>query len=62
MVSKVTISSKAEIGSCQKKQAIVTGGGVEDLRNGRQIAAESIDSGKAKPSLKKLIEVTQGSG
>jgi hypothetical protein len=27
-----------------------------------QIASESIDSGKAKASLKKLIEITQGSG
>ncbi len=48
--------------SSQKKQAIVAGGGAEDLRDGMQIVAESIDSGKAKTSLKKLIEITQGSG
>ena len=39
--------------------AIVAGGGAGNLRDGVQIAAESIDSGKAKDSLKKLIELTQ---
>ena len=46
----------------QKNQAIVARGGAEDLRDRMQIAAESIDSGKANASLKKLIEMTQGSG
>lgn len=38
--------------------AIVAGGGADDLRDGVQIATESIDSGKAMASLKKLIEIT----
>ncbi len=38
--------------------AIVAGGGADDLRDGVRIAAESIDSGKAEASLKKMIEMT----
>ena len=41
--------------------AAIVAGGAEDLRGGMQIASESIDSGKAKASLKKLIEITHGS-
>ncbi len=38
--------------------AIVAGGVANDLRDGVRIAAESIDTGKAMASLKKLIEMT----
>ncbi len=49
---------KRDIVLINASAAIVAGGGAEDLRDGMQIAAESIDSGKAKASLKKLIEMT----
>ncbi len=53
---------KRDIVLINASAAIVAGGGAEDLRDGMQIAAESVDSGKAKASLKKLIDITQGSG
>jgi anthranilate phosphoribosyltransferase len=53
---------KRDIVLINASAAIVAGGGAEDLRDGMQIAAESIDSGKAKATLKKLIDITQGSG
>lgn len=52
---------KRDIVLLNASAAIVAGGGAEDLRGGMQIASESIDSGKAKASLKKLIEITHGS-
>ena len=53
---------KRDIVLINASAAIVAGGGAEDLRDGMQIAAESVDSGKAKATLEKLIEITQGSG
>jgi anthranilate phosphoribosyltransferase len=53
---------KRDIVLLNASAAIVAGGGAENLRDGVQIAAESIDSGKAKISLKKLIELTQSDG
>ncbi|OHB47297.1 MAG: anthranilate phosphoribosyltransferase [Planctomycetes bacterium GWF2_40_8] len=52
---------KRDIVLLNASAAIVAGGGAEDLRDGMQIASESIDSGKAKASLKKLIKITHGS-
>jgi anthranilate phosphoribosyltransferase len=57
-----TDGPKRDIVLINASAAIVAGGGAENLRDGMQIASESIDSGKAKASLKKLIEITQGSG
>ena len=51
---------KRDIVLLNASAAIVCGGGAENLRDGIQIATESIYSGKAKESLKKLIELTQG--
>ncbi len=49
---------KRDIVLLNASAAIVAGGVVDDLRDGVQIASESIDSGKAMASLKKLIEMT----
>ena len=56
------VGPKRDIVLLNASAAIVAGGGAENLRDGVQIAAESIDSGKAKISLKKLIELTQSYG
>jgi anthranilate phosphoribosyltransferase (EC 2.4.2.18) len=53
------VGSKRDIVLLNASAAIVAGGGAENLKDGVQVAAESIDSGKAKASLKKLIELTQ---
>ncbi len=49
---------KRDIVLLNASAAIVAGGVADDLRDGVQIAAESIDSGKAMASLEKLIEMT----
>ncbi|MBT3877716.1 MAG: anthranilate phosphoribosyltransferase [Candidatus Scalindua sp.] len=56
------IGPKRDIVLLNASAAIVTGGGVGNLRDGVRIAAESIDSGRAKASLGKLIELTQNIG
>lgn len=56
------VGPKRDIVLLNASAAIVVGGGAENLRDGIQIAAESIDSGKAKISLEKLIELTQNIG
>jgi len=53
------VGPKRDIVLLNASAAIVAGGGAENLKDGVQIAAESIDSGKAKASLEKLIELTQ---
>ncbi len=53
------VGPKRDIVLLNASAAIVAGGGAENLKDGVQIASESIDSGKAKISLKKLIELTQ---
>lgn len=53
------VGPKRDIVLLNASAAIVAGGGAEDLKSGVRLAAESIDSGKAKASLKKLIEMTQ---
>ncbi len=54
------VGPKRDIVLLNASAAIVAGGGAENLREGILIGAESIDSGKAKESLKKLIELTRG--
>jgi anthranilate phosphoribosyltransferase len=56
------VGPKRDIVLLNASAAIVAGGGAENLKDGVQIAAESIDSGKAKASLEKLIELTQNIG
>ncbi len=56
------VGPKRDIVLLNASAAIVAGGGADNLRDGVQIAVESIDSGKAKASLKKLIELTQNNG
>ncbi|KAA3601030.1 MAG: anthranilate phosphoribosyltransferase [Candidatus Scalindua sp. AMX11] len=41
--------------------AIVAGGGAPDLRHGIRLAAESVDSGRAKVSLDRLVKISQES-
>ncbi len=53
------VGPKRDIVLLNASAAIVAGGGADNLKDGVQIAAESIDSGKAKASLEKLIELTQ---
>ncbi len=53
------VGPKRDIVLLNASAAIVAGGGAENLRDGVQVAAESIDSGKAKASLEKLIEMTR---
>ena len=53
------VGTKRDIVLLNASAAIVAGGGAENLKDGVQIAAKSIDSGKAKESLEKLIELTQ---
>ncbi len=50
---------KRDIVLLNASAAIVVGEGAENLKDGIQVAAESIDSGKARASLEKLIETTQ---
>jgi anthranilate phosphoribosyltransferase len=56
------VGPKRDIVLLNASAAIVAGGGADNLKDGVQIAAESIDSGKAKASLEKLIELTQNTG
>lgn len=56
------VGPKRDIVLLNASAAIVAGGGAENLRDGVRLAAESIDSGKAKASLEKLIELTQNIG
>ncbi len=53
------VGPKRDIVLLNASAAIVAGGDAENLKDGVQVAAESIDSGKAKISLNKLIELTQ---
>ena len=53
---------KRDIVLLNASAAIVAGGAAENLKDGIRLAAESIDSGKAKVSLEKLIELTQNIG
>ncbi len=50
---------KRDIVLLNASAAIVAGGGAENLRDGIQVAMESIDSGRARTSLNQLIKVTQ---
>ena len=50
---------KRDIVLLNASAAIVAGGGAENLKDGVRLAEKSIDSGKAKASLEKLIELTQ---
>nr|WP_203415319.1 anthranilate phosphoribosyltransferase [Candidatus Scalindua japonica] len=50
---------KRDIVLLNASAAIVAGGGARNLKNGVRVAAESIDSGRAKASLKELIKLTQ---
>ncbi len=56
------VGPKRDIVLLNASAAIVAGGGADNLKDGVQIAAESIDSGKARASLEKLIELTQNIG
>jgi anthranilate phosphoribosyltransferase len=56
------VGPKRDIVLLNASAAIVAGGGADDLKDGVHLAAESIDSGKAKVSLEKLIELTQNIG
>ena len=53
------VGPKRDIVLLNASAAIVAGGGAENLKDGVQIAAKSIDSGEAKASLEKLIKLTQ---
>ncbi|MFQ5963449.1 MAG: anthranilate phosphoribosyltransferase [Candidatus Scalinduaceae bacterium] len=55
-----THGPKRDIVLLNAAAAIVAGGGATDLRHGIQLAADSIDSGRAKKSLEQLIKITQG--
>ena len=56
------VGPKRDIVLLNASAAIVAGGGAENLKDGIRLAAESIDTGKAKVSLEKLIELTQNIG
>jgi anthranilate phosphoribosyltransferase len=56
------VGPKRDIVLLNASAAIVAGGAAENLKDGIRLAAESIDSGKAKVSLEKLIELTQNIG
>ena len=53
------VGPKRDIALLNASAAIVAGGGAENLKDGVRLAEESIDSGKAKAALEKLITLTQ---